>query len=375
MMKVEKLMRDYRSLRQAISRRGVSWALAGVFLIAAACDQNKRPDGLYADVFTPKGVIVLRLAMDRTPMTAANFVGLAEGMIANNAFPAGVPFFDGSTFHRVVPGHVIQGGAPASQKADDVGYTIPNEIDVSLSHGRAGMLGMANAGPHTASNQFYVTLGDRSYLDGDYTVFGEVVEGMEVVMAIVQDDPIDSVRIVRRGTAAEAFQPTTAEFLALVDGVQERVDRQAEAKRIAEVDYIRRNWPDAQTAASGAQYSIELEGSGEPPQTGDTLSLRYRGYTLSRRIFESLAEAGLPSWGTEDGLGEAFAFIVGHTAVTPAFDEAASQMRVGEQRVLIVPAPLGYGPAGYYAPPRQDEPRFVISPNTTLVYFVERLRR
>ncbi len=350
--------------------------MAGLLLAAtAACEQDARPDGLYADLFTPKGVIVLQLEFDRAPMTVANFVGLAEGTIANDALPTGVPFFDGSTFHRVVPGHVIQGGAPASQQADDAGYTIPNEIDESLNHGRAGMLGMANAGPHTAGNQFYITLGDRSYLDGDYAVFGEVVVGMEVVTAITEDDPIDSVRIVRRGAASEAFRWTATEFQTLIDDVQNRVDREAEEQRGAEADYIQRNWPGANRDASGARYVIESEGEGEPPQIGDTLLLRYRGYTLSGRDFASVDDTGRPYWGTVEDPGSAFSYIVGQTELTPAFDAAVGQMRVGERRTLIVPATQGYGEAGYYAPERPGEPRFVISPNTTLVYFVERLRR
>jgi peptidylprolyl isomerase len=318
---------------------------------------------------------VLQLAVDRTPMTVASFVGLAEGTIANDAFPPGVPFFDGSTFHRVVPGHVIQGGAPASEEAGEAGYTIPNEIDTTLSHGRSGMLGMANAGPHSADNQFYITLGDRSYLDGDYALFGEVVDGMGVVTAIEQDDPIDSIRIVRSGAAAEAFRPTTAEFQALVDRVRNHVEQESEAKRVAEADYIQRNWPDALTAASGAQYVVEREGSGEPPQAGDTLRLRYRGYTLSGKNFASLGDTGLPYWGEVNDPGQAFTYVVDQTEVTPALDAAVGQLLEGERRIIIVPAAQGYGQAGYYAPERPGEPRFVISPGTTLVYFVERLRR
>lgn len=366
-------MRDLRGLHQAVSRRATIALVAILLAPSAVWSQNELPDGLYARLFTAKGVIVLQLAFDRTPMTVANFVGLAEGTIANDAFPLGVPFFDGSAFHRVVPGHVIQGGAPASDAAERAGYAIPNEIDATLSHERAGMLGMANAGPHTADNQFYITLGDRSYLDGDYAVFGEVVAGIDVVMAIAQDDPIDSVRIVRVGSATESFRSNTAEFQALVQRVQDRVDREAEAQRVATADYIQRNWPDARRTASGSQYVIEREGSGEPPEAGDTLRLRYRGYTMSGRDFASRGDAGLPYWGTVDDRGEAFAYVVGQTVVTPAFDEAVRQMREGERRVLIVPAAQGYGKSGYYAPERPGEPRFVISPNTTLIYFVERL--
>ena len=100
-------------------------------------------------------------------MTVANFVGLAEGTIANSAFDPGRPFYDGSVYHRVVPGHVIQTGIPASDRARGPGYTFPNEIHARLSHNHAGALNMANSGPNTNSSQFCIMLGDRSYLDGD----------------------------------------------------------------------------------------------------------------------------------------------------------------------------------------------------------------
>src|SRR6185295_13650838 len=164
--------------------------------LAALTPQNSYPDGLYAEVKTNKGVIVLQLEYEKTPMTVSNFVGLAEGTIENKALPLGTPFFDGTVFHRVVPGHVIQAGQ-AKATVTAPGYTFPNEIDSSLSHGKAGMLGMANGGPHTNSSQFYITLGDRSYLDGNYTVFGHVIRGMDVVMSIVQGDAVETVKIVR----------------------------------------------------------------------------------------------------------------------------------------------------------------------------------
>ncbi|HET9784269.1 MAG TPA: peptidylprolyl isomerase, partial [Terriglobales bacterium] len=168
------------------------------------------PDGLYAEVTTAKGVIVMRLRPDAAPMAVASFVGLAEGTIANRALDPGQPFFDHSTFHRVVPGHVIQTGIPDSSRAKAPGYMFPNEIDARLSHDHAGAVGMANGGPGTNEAQWYITLGNRSYLDGDYTVFGAVVRGMDVVMRIRQGDALDTVRILRVGRAAAAYHPTTA---------------------------------------------------------------------------------------------------------------------------------------------------------------------
>src|SRR5580700_11919930 len=158
---------------------------------SAAQDQVKRPDGLYAEIRTSKGLIVARLEVDLTPLTVANFVGLAEGTIANSAFDPGRPFYDGSVYHRVVPGHVIQTGIPQSDRAKGPGYAFPNEIHARLSHNHAGALNMANGGPNTNASQFCIMLGDRSYLDGDFNDFGDVLEGLDVVKRIVQGEGVE----------------------------------------------------------------------------------------------------------------------------------------------------------------------------------------
>src|SRR5215469_10095097 len=189
---------------------------AGALASKAAPQSDKLPDGLYAELHTNKGLIVIKLLPEMTPMTVANFVGLSEGTIANRAFDPGQPFFDGSLWHRVVPGHVIQGGQPKSDRSRSPGYSFPNEIHAKLSHNHAGAVNMANSGPTTNSCQFCIMLGDRSYLDGNFTVFGETVRGLEVVMKTVQGDAIEHVRIVRVGAAAEAFRPTTESFQAQV---------------------------------------------------------------------------------------------------------------------------------------------------------------
>ena len=147
--------------------------------LALAPASAQLADGLYAEIRTSKGLIVARLEPEKTPLAVANFVGLAEGTIDNEALGPGEPYYDGSVFHRVVEGHVIQAGAPAPGRSEarGPGYQFPNEIHADLSHDHAGALGMASGGPHTNSAQFYITLGDRPYLDGNYIVFGDVVEG------------------------------------------------------------------------------------------------------------------------------------------------------------------------------------------------------
>ena len=337
---------------------------AVVLFFAVWVGMAQRPDGIYAEIKTSKGLIVARLEADLTPMTVANFVGLAEGTIANAAFDSGRPFFDGTVYHRVVPGHVIQTGIPKSDRARGPGYMFPNEIHARLSHNHAGALNMANGGPNTNASQFCITLADRSYLDGDFTVFGEVVQGMDVVMKIVQGDVVESVRIVRVGAKAQAFHPTTESFRAMVSAAEERVKENVEKKRIAEQDWIAAHYPKVS----------------QPGGAGGATQLRYRG-TEVRFVGDVLGRDGPPIQPVAFASGEngapgfvdpAAAFPVG-TKVNAGFDSGVAGMAAGERRVIVVPAAMGYGKAGLYTPEVPGKRRFVVSPNALLVYEVEAL--
>ena len=355
-------------------------------MMLLAAQQSPRPDGLYAEIHTSKGLIVARLEQERTPMTVANFVGLAEGTIANSAFDAGRPFFDGTVYHRVVPGHVIQTGAPQGGRTRGPGYNFPNEIHAGLSHNHAGALNMANSGPHTNSSQFCITLGDRSYLDGNYTVFGDVVEGMDVVMRIVQGDVVESVRIVRIGAKAQAFHPTTESFRAMVQSAEQQVAAHAEKKRAAERDWIARNYPKASGPEDGVLVERLGPGSVESGASevgAGPLRVRYRGREL-RYVGDVIGRGGAPleviSFASGDnGLPgfidppHEFLFEPGMTKIDPGLDGVIAAMQPGERLVAIVPAALAYGRAGFYSTEISGTRRFVISPHTMLVYEVERL--
>ncbi|MFC1791937.1 peptidylprolyl isomerase, partial [Gemmatimonadota bacterium] len=173
---------------------------------------------------------------------------------------------------------------------------------------------MANGGPHTGKSQFYITLGDRSYLDGDYTVFGEVYGGIDVVFTIAQGDPMERVRIVRVGEEAGAFRPTTESFRQMRREVWTRVRAQEEAQLQEDLAYIQASWPHAVTAESGLRYVLLREGSGAVPQAGDTLHLRYAGRTLRGLGFASTAETGVPYFFLPgDSFGGAFPLVVGES--------------------------------------------------------------
>jgi peptidylprolyl isomerase len=196
---------------------------AGAITVHAAESQtNSLPDGLYAEMNTSKGKILLQLEHEKTPLTVANFVGLAEGTKHYSKTPGEAPkaqekpFFDGLTFHRVIADFMIQGGDPAGSGSGGPGYRFRDEIHPTLKHDRAGILSMANAGPETNGSQFFITHKDTPWLDGKHTVFGHVVQGQDVVNRIARGDTITSVKILRVGEKAKAFKGDEAQFQGLL---------------------------------------------------------------------------------------------------------------------------------------------------------------
>ncbi|MDQ6679087.1 MAG: peptidylprolyl isomerase [Acidobacteriota bacterium] len=145
--------------------------------------------GEYAVFNTSMGRIVVKLYEKESPITVTNFVGLARGTKAFTDAKTGRlakrPFYNGLTFHRVIPGFMIQGGDPLGTGTGSGGVApIKDEFDPSLKFDQPGRLAMANAGPNTGSCQFFITDSTPEYLNGKHTIFGQVVEGQDVVKAI-----------------------------------------------------------------------------------------------------------------------------------------------------------------------------------------------
>ena len=143
---------------------------------------------VYADFTTTEGNFTVRLYDAEAPKTVENFVGLAEGTKewtdprTNERVTQ--PYYDGVIFHRVIDGFMIQGGDPLGQGIGGPGYTFADEFHPKLRHNKAGILSMANRGPNTNGGQFFITLAPTPHLDDRHSVFGEVVEGMDVIRAI-----------------------------------------------------------------------------------------------------------------------------------------------------------------------------------------------
>lgn len=171
-------------------------------------DYNQLPEGIYAEMHTNKGCIVLQLEHSKTPLTVANFVGLAEGKLPNKIKALGSPYYDGLSFHRVINDFMIQGGDPMGDGRGGPGYRFKDEFNQSLLHNGPGILSMANAGPGSNGSQFFITHVPTPWLDGKHTVFGHVIEGMDVVNSIVQGDKIETLKIVRHGASVQSYDPT-----------------------------------------------------------------------------------------------------------------------------------------------------------------------
>lgn len=153
------------------------------------------PNEVFALFDTTEGSFKARLFADRVPKTVENFVSLAEGK------KTGKPFYDGLIFHRVIPDFMIQGGCPEGTGRGGPGYKFADEFHPELKHTKPGLLSMANAGPNTNGSQFFITVAPTTWLDNKHSIFGEIVEGYDVVEKIskvprgAQDRPKNDVQI------------------------------------------------------------------------------------------------------------------------------------------------------------------------------------
>ena len=312
---------------------------------------SKQPDGMYAKFETSKGIIICNLEFKKTPMTVANFVGLAEGKIKNTAKAEGVPYYEGLKFHRVIPNFMIQGGCPLGTGTGDPGYKFGDEFDETLKHVGPGILSMANAGPGTNGSQFFITHVKTDWLDGKHSVFGNVVQGMENVNKIVGNDTLTKLTILRKGKEAEAFDaPKVFEFEKANVGAKAEAKAKAEQEKMDKT--LNETYGNAVKTASGLRYITQTEGTGKMPLATDQVTVHYTGYLLNGTKFDSSVDRGQPA-------------TFGLNQVIKGWTEGLQLMKEGGKTKFIIPSELGYGANGAGG---------VIPPNAWLVFDVELIK-
>lgn len=321
-------------------------------------------DGLYAQMETNKGTMTIELFEEEAPLTVANFVGLAEGTKENKAKPLGTPFYDGIVFHRVIKDFMIQGGDPDGKGTGGPGYNFEDEFFSDRKHDTKGILSMANAGPGTNGSQFFITEVPTPWLDGRHTIFGQVIQGLDVIDTIAnvekgaQDRPkedikIEHVYIIKKGDkyknydGGKAFEKAQAENKAKVEAIKaiEQAEKDVEIKRQKDLT------AKAQKTASGLMYYIEKEGTGALPKQGDAVEVHY---TLRLNDGEKLDSS--------HDRNQPLDAVVGETQLIPGWMEALTLFKKGTKVFLIIPSDLGYGPQGAGG---------VIPPNATLYFDME----
>jgi peptidyl-prolyl cis-trans isomerase A (cyclophilin A) len=314
---------------------------------------EKQADGIYAKFETSKGDIYAVLEHKKTPMTVANFIGLAEGKIKNTAKADGVAYYDGLKFHRVIPNFMIQGGCPLGTGTGDPGYKFGDEFDSSLKHTGPGILSMANAGPGTNGSQFFITHVETSWLDGKHTVFGHVIEGQDVVNNIAGNDALNKLVILRKGAEAEAFDAAKVfEFEKGNAGAKAEAKAKEEAAAMALANSAAlKRFENAKTTASGLKYIIEKEGTGDSPKASNNVSVFYRGTFTNGIEFDG-------NFGKQP-------ISFGLNQVIPGWTEGLQLMKPNGKAVFYIPYALAYGPDGYPG---------VIPPKSDLIFEVELLK-
>lgn len=338
--------------------------------------QDKKQDGIFAEINTTKGKIVIELEYKKTPITVANFISLAEGKNTQvTEALKGKPYYDGLKFHRVIADFMIQGGCPKGDGSGDPGYKFVDEF-TDLTHSGSGILSMANAGTGTNGSQFFITHKETPWLDGKHTVFGHVVSGQETVDKIAQNDVINSIVIIRNGKEAKKFKAekifkayfekkeendriqnakneAIKKSLAEIAAEKQKKQAELEAQKLKEAkDKAIKEFANATTTPSGLKYIVLQEGTGNKPVATSNVKVHYTGMFLDGKIFDSSVQRG-----------ETIDF--GLNQVIKGWTEGVQLMKEGAKYKFYIPSNLAYGERGAGG---------VIPPNTDLIFEVELIK-
>ncbi len=334
-----------------------------IFLILTAC-KAKYPaltDGLYVDIQTNKGDILLNLHYQKVPMTVANFVALAEGnhpKVADSL--KGIPFYNGVKFHRVIKNFMIQGGDRTGTGSGEFGYKFEDEFPLNddakliYKHDKAGVLSMANAGVATNSTQFFITHKDTPWLDGRHTVFGQVEIGQSVVDTIAQNDIINKVDIIRVGKEAKEFNAPKV-FLEELENLPKRKAEKEKKIALAKERFKKKMGIEKSVKMNSGLQVLKLkEGRGKKVNPNIPTTVHYTLYADNGKKIDSSVDRKMP-----------FTFTLSKGGLISGWVEGVKMMREGEKNRLFIPSYLGYGKVGKLP---------VIKPNTDLIFEIEVLK-
>ena len=315
-----------------------------------SCNMNNSDlsDGLYADIETSKGNIIVELYFEQVPTTVSNFVALAEGNhpVVDEELSE-KPYYDGLKFHRVIENFMIQGGDPSGTGSGGPGYQFDDEFSPDLKHDGPGILSMANAGPGTNGSQFFITHVETPWLDGKHSIFGKVNKRQEVVDEVEQDDIINNIKIIRVGQNAKNFNAPNI--------FENYITNKSEAdilKAESESESIKDLTEGMTKTESGIKYKISKKGTGPNAKPNDLLSVHYSLKLVDGSEIDSSFTRGAP-----------IEFTCGVGQVIRGWDEAMQLLNKGSKATLVIPSELGYGSVG--------AGNGVIPPNATLIFDVE----
>jgi cyclophilin family peptidyl-prolyl cis-trans isomerase len=307
-------------------------------------------DGLYADIQTNKGDILLRLHAKEVPMTVASFVSLAQGTSTKVTDSLkGKKYFDGIKFHRVIPNFMIQGGDPTGTGKGSAGYRFADEFpsdslgNLIYKHDSKGVLSMANSGPKTNSSQFFITHKATPWLDRKHSVFGKVERGLETIDSIQQNDIINSIEIIRVGKFAKKFNAPKV-FETELENVASKEKEYLEKLETLKVAYLKEQGIDKATETVSGLKILELKkGTGKKFNRAIVASMIYTVSLASGKLIQS----------TEGK--DPFVFTLDKQPMIAGVTEALLEMREGDKKRLFIPYYLGYGEETYGPFPQKSD--------------------
>ena len=286
-------------------------------------------NGIYAHLTTNKGEITVELAYKKAPLTVTNFIALSEGSKASNK-DLGTPFYDGLTFHRVIDEFMIQGGDPKGNGTGGPGYMFADEL-TDLIHDKPGVLSMANSGPNTNGSQFFITHVPTPWLDGKHSVFGSVVEGMDVVNLIKQGDILEAVRIERVGEDANQFVANEDSFNELISKANEKILASLKHRQKDFESYVTSAYPGASENELGYFTRVNIQGDGVFPKNGQIVSVDIE---LKANSGDVMRSAGSP-----------IPFTLGNGEIISIIETNIQEMTISEERTVIATYESVFGDA------------------------------